>query len=43
MQGYDPVAYVEISKAIRCKSTLAVYHQGANYYVSSVEYKELYK
>ena len=30
IQGYDPVAYVENDKAIKGKTTLAVYHQGGS-------------
>ena len=34
---------MENGKAIKGKSTLTVYHQGATYYFSSVEHKELFK
>jgi YHS domain-containing protein len=43
IRGYDPVAYVEDGKAIKGKPGLTVYHQGATYYFSSVEHKELFK
>ena len=43
IQGYDPVAYFTKSKAIEGKKELAVFNQGATYYFSSVENKELFK
>lgn len=43
IQGYDPVAYFTKNKAVKGKKDLAVYYQGATYYFSSAENKELFK
>lgn len=43
IQGYDPVAYFKLGKAVKGSSSNAVYYQGATYYFSSAENKELFK
>lgn len=43
IQGYDPVAYFKQNKAVKGSKDLSMYHQGANYYFSSVENKEEFK
>ncbi len=43
IQGYDPVAYFTKSKAVKGKKDLATHYQGATYYFSSLENKELFK
>jgi len=43
IEGYDPVAYFTIHKAVKGKKEFAVYDQGATYYFSSAENKELFK
>ena len=43
IEGYDPVAYFIKNKAVKGKKELAVYDQGATYYFSSAENKELFK
>jgi YHS domain-containing protein len=43
IEGYDPVAYFIKNKAVKGKKEFAVYDQGATYYFSSVENKELFK
>ena len=43
IEGYDPVAYFTRNKAVKGKKELAVYNQGATYYFSSAENKELFK
>jgi len=43
IQGYDPVAYFTKNKPVKGKKDLAVYDQGATYYFSSAENKELFK
>lgn len=43
IKGYDPVAYFTKNKAIKGSKSISVYHQGATYYFSSVENKELFK
>ena len=43
IEGYDPVAYFTKGKAVMGKKELAVYDQGATYYFSSAENKELFK
>lgn len=43
LQGYDPVAYFKQRKAVKGKKDLSVYHQGVNYYFSSMENVEEFK
>lgn len=43
IEGYDPVAYFTKGKAVKGKKELAVYDQGATYYFSSADNKELFK
>jgi YHS domain-containing protein len=43
IEGYDPVAYFTKSKAVKGQKEFAVYNQGATYYFSSAENKELFK
>lgn len=43
IDGYDPVAYFKINKAVKGKKGLAVNNQGIIYYFSSVENKEDFK
>ncbi|MEO6582672.1 MAG: YHS domain-containing (seleno)protein [Ferruginibacter sp.] len=43
IQGYDPVAYFTANKAVKGSKDLAVAFQGAVYYFSSEENKELFK
>ena len=43
IQGYDPVAYFTKNKAVKGKKDFAIYNQGATYYFSSSENKELFK
>lgn len=43
IQGYDPVAYFKLGKAVKGSSSNAVYYQGATYYFSSAENKEIFK
>ena len=43
IEGYDPVAYFTLHKAVKGKKDLAVYNQGATYYFSSPENKEEFK
>lgn len=43
IDGYDPVAYFKQGKAVKGKKDLAVFTQGATYYFSSIENKELFK
>ena len=43
IEGYDPVAYFTLHKAVKGKKDLSVYHQGATYYFSSAENKEAFK
>lgn len=43
IEGYDPVSYFTVNKATKGDKSLAVYHQGATYYFSSVENKEAFK
>lgn len=42
IDGYDPVAYFKINKAIEGKKDLAINHQGAVYYFSSAENKDAF-
>ena len=43
IEGYDPVAYFTLNKAVKGKKDLAVFHQGVTYYFSSTAHKELFK
>jgi len=43
IDGYDPVAYFKINKAVKGKEDLAVNHQGVTYYFSSADNKEDFK
>lgn len=43
IQGYDPVAYFTQHSAVKGKKDFALYNQGATYYFSSAENKELFK
>lgn len=43
IQGYDPVAYFKLGKAVKGSSSNAIYYQGATYYFSSPENKEIFK
>ncbi len=42
IDGYDPVAYFRINKAVEGKKEFSVDHQGAVYYFSSMENKEAF-
>ncbi len=42
IQGYDPVAYQEMNKAVKGKSTLAVQFEGAIYWFDNNRHKELF-
>jgi YHS domain-containing protein len=43
IDGYDPVAYFKVNKAVKGKKDLAVSDQGVIYYFSSAENKEEFK
>lgn len=43
IEGYDPVAYFKLNKAVKGKKELAVFNQGVTYYFSSPEFKEEFK
>jgi YHS domain-containing protein len=43
IEGYDPVAYFTLNKAVKGKKDLAVFHQGVTYYFSSTAHKEFFK
>jgi len=43
IDGYDPVAYFKLNKAVKGKKDLAVSYQGVIYYFSSPENKEEFK
>jgi len=43
VDGYDPVAYFKVNKAVKGSKDLAVSHQGVIYYFSSLENKEEFK
>ena len=43
IDGYDPVAYFKVNKAVKGKKDLAVSHQGVIYHFSSAENKEEFK
>ena len=42
IDGYDPVAYFKNNKAIEGKKEFAINHQGAVYYFSSAENKDVF-
>jgi YHS domain-containing protein len=42
LQGYDPVTYFTLGKALKGKSSLLYTHQGIKYYFSSQATKELF-
>lgn len=43
IQGYDPVAYFTLKKAVKGKKELAVVAEGVTYYFATAENKELFK
>ena len=43
IEGYDPVAYFTMHKAVKGKQQFAVYYQSATYYFSSEQNKEEFK
>ena len=43
IQGYDPVAYFTVGKAVKGNKNLAVLAEGAIYYFSTAANKELFK
>jgi YHS domain-containing protein len=43
IQGYDPVAYFKIQKAVKGKKDIAIIHQGVTYYFSTPENREEFK
>ena len=43
IQGYDPVAYFRLNKAVKGKKNISIYHNGSTYYFSSQENKDLFK
>lgn len=43
IQGYDPVAYFTVNKAVKGKKEFAVAAEGVTYYFSTAENKELFK
>jgi YHS domain-containing protein len=43
IEGYDPVAYFKMNKAIKGKKDFSIYHQGSTYYFSSQANKDLFK
>ena len=43
IEGYDPVAYFTMGKAVKGNKELAISDQGIIYYFSSVQNKELFK
>ena len=42
IQGYDPVAYLTLKKAVKGKATLATTYEGITYYFSSQANKDLF-
>lgn len=42
VEGYDPVAYFKLNKAVKGSKNLAVWSQGVTYYFSSVANKEAF-
>jgi YHS domain-containing protein len=43
IDGYDPVAYFKLNKAVRGKKEFSIYHQGVIYHFSSAENKEEFR
>lgn len=43
IDGYDPVAYFKVNKAVKGRKDLALYHQGIVYHFSSVENRDEFK
>jgi YHS domain-containing protein len=43
IEGYDPVAYFKLNKAVKGKKEFAVSHEGTVYYFSTAENKEEFK
>ena len=43
IEGFDPVAYFKLNRAVEGKKDLSIYHQGSTYYFSSQENKDLFK
>jgi YHS domain-containing protein len=43
IQGYDPVAYFTLNKAVKGKKELAISAEGVTYYFSTEENKDLFK
>ncbi len=43
IQGYDPVAYFKLNKAVKGSKDISIYHQGTAYFFSSTENKEDFK
>ncbi len=43
LQGYDPVAYFTLNKAVKGKKDLAVAAEGATYYFSNSQNKDLFR
>lgn len=43
IQGYDPVAYFKLNKAVKGTKDFSIYYQGATYYFRSAEDKEEFK
>ncbi len=43
IQGYDPVSYFTLGKAVKGKKEMAVLADGITYYFSTAENKELFK
>jgi len=43
IEGYDPVAYFTLHKAVKGKKEFATYYEGATYYFTSAESKGAFK
>ena len=43
IQGYDPVAYFTLGKAVKGNKNFSLYHQGITYYFSTTGNKEAFK
>src|SRR5438105_4719456 len=43
IEGYDPVAYFTLSKAVKGSKDVALFHQGITYHFSSAANKEEFK
>lgn len=43
IQGYDPVAYFTLGKAVKGDKNFSLYHQGVTYYFSTTGNKEAFK